>query len=295
MLPEPLRAQLEAPGVKVMIFDCNWPRNYWHKYSIPLNELNYYFTLSLTPQPRGAMGRFEGQEGDERPLGELVFYPADVPLWGHNDGGRQTLLACEISKSKFRSVVGSRRWTDGDLCKAMDLKNQMLRGSMKRLANEAIAPRLASKALVEGLVNVMLVDLVRSLGQDPAIDGHSIEKGGLTPRQLRQIESRIAAEELGLPTVAELAALLGISCRHLLRGYRQATGSTMLGCLQEVQRRRAINLVAGTDMPMKLIAERLGFRSQSSFSTAFQNAVGTSPTAYRHAARAGASGPSRAA
>jgi AraC family transcriptional regulator len=152
---------------------------------------------------------------------------------------------------------------------------------MARLAAEVVTPGFASGAVIESLTTLMIVDTMRALGHGPAKEAGVVAKGGLTSFQLRRIDERIRDDTQMLPTVADLAMELGFSVRHLLRAYRQATGSTLRTCVQRSSHDRAMALLSGTNLPLKTIAYRLGFQSPGSFSTAFRNVMGETPSAFR--------------
>jgi AraC family transcriptional regulator len=97
---------------------------------------------------------------------------------------------------------------------------------------------------------------------------------------LRRIEERVRADG-PTPTLSELAALCGMSPRHLRRAYRQQTGRGLSDLVTEVRTSRAADLLASDGVSLKEISHRLGFAHLSGFSTAFRRATGESPGAYR--------------
>ena len=106
-------------------------------------------------------------------------------------------------------------------------------------------------------------------------------RGGLAPWQLRRLREALSELDGPAPGLVELAHIAGVSPRHLTRAFKQATGRTMGDYVQEVRLDRARDLLAGTDLPLKEIASKLGFASLASFSTAFRRAAGETPTGYR--------------
>lgn len=273
MEPTLLSARSNRPDVEVLLTTHHWRPHHLVTASDRRNILSF----SLSARPPGSRARFHSPGDRFDPVGDIVFLPAGVPMIASCDGGSQTILRCRIDESHFASLGGKAGgWTLDELRKGLNLTGDQLRGSLARLAQEVANPGLASGMLIDSITTTLIVDLLRLLGRG-AEQGRS--GGGLTVRQLRLIEESVRAGPL--PGVGSLAAMLGISSRHLLRGFRKATGTTLRAHLQTASRDRAIDLLTRTDWPIERIARQLGFGSQGSFSTAFRNMLGESPNAFR--------------
>lgn len=81
-----------------------------------------------------------------------------------------------------------------------------------------------------------------------------------------------------VPAVARKA---GIARRTLDRRFKAATGRSVLEEIQICRVTRAAKLLQETNMPVKHIIHRAGFRSAEHLRLAFQKAFGKSPQAYR--------------
>ena len=81
-----------------------------------------------------------------------------------------------------------------------------------------------------------------------------------------------------VPAVARKA---GIARRTLDRRFKAATGRSVLEEIQFCRVSRAARLLQETDMPIKQIVHRAGFRSEEHLRLSFQNAFGKSPKAFR--------------
>lgn len=101
---------------------------------------------------------------------------------------------------------------------------------------------------------------------------------------VERLEARMHALEDGVPTLRELADLAGLSPRHLTRGYKEATGRTLMARQRDIQIELAKDLLRGTE-PLSAIALACGFGSQSHFTHAFGRATGTTPDRWRKAQR----------
>ena len=84
--------------------------------------------------------------------------------------------------------------------------------------------------------------------------------------------------------VADHAAALGVTATHLSRVCRESCGRTASDILAERTMVEARRLLAETGLPVKQVAEMLGFGSAAYFTRAFQNRIGQTPTQFRRAA-----------
>jgi AraC family transcriptional regulator of adaptative response / DNA-3-methyladenine glycosylase II len=96
-------------------------------------------------------------------------------------------------------------------------------------------------------------------------------------RALRLIED--GALDRG--NVGELAQRLGVGARHLSRLFAEHLDASPLQVALSLRTRRAKRLLDGTDLPMRLVAERSGFSSPRRLSAAFTRLYGQPPSAIR--------------
>jgi len=91
-------------------------------------------------------------------------------------------------------------------------------------------------------------------------------------------------EPLDLP---ELASHLGVSYSALRQAFKLHTGLAPHEYQLELRVSEAKKLLAGTGLPVKAIADKLGFQSAYYFSRLFKTKTGLSPEAWRHQAHGG--------
>ncbi|TDL83549.1 AraC family transcriptional regulator [Palleronia sediminis] len=82
-------------------------------------------------------------------------------------------------------------------------------------------------------------------------------------------------------SVASYAARLGVTATHLSRCCKQTSGRTASGLLHDRVTFEARRLLGETDLPVKEVAQRLGFTSAAYFTRAFQARSGLTPTGFR--------------
>ena len=82
-------------------------------------------------------------------------------------------------------------------------------------------------------------------------------------------------------TVADVANYLGISRNYLSDLFRAAIGISPRTYLNNVRLVKSAQLLTGTRLPVRDVAELAGYDNPLSFSRAFKNAFGISPSQYR--------------
>ena len=82
--------------------------------------------------------------------------------------------------------------------------------------------------------------------------------------------------------VAAYAEKLGVTPTHLTRACRQSAGKSASRLLTDRVHYEARRMLTETDLPVKQVAEQLGFRSAAYFSRAFQAQTGSTPSGFRN-------------
>ncbi|HMJ11889.1 MAG TPA: AraC family transcriptional regulator ligand-binding domain-containing protein [Polyangiaceae bacterium] len=93
-------------------------------------------------------------------------------------------------------------------------------------------------------------------------------------------ELRRSDDEVGYPSLEEVAARLFISTRTLKRRLHEQSTS-FLRLLNETRKNDACELLTRTDLSVQAIATRLGYENPANFSRAFAQAIGKPPSVYR--------------
>ena len=112
--------------------------------------------------------------------------------------------------------------------------------------------------------------------------GYSDEReGGLSPGTLRRVRDYIEGHLSENPSLADLAAIAGMSPYHFARTFSRTAGLPPHRYLLNRRLERAKALLSGSRRPIVEIALDLGFGSQGHFHRAFRKHVGTTPGSYR--------------
>ena len=82
-------------------------------------------------------------------------------------------------------------------------------------------------------------------------------------------------------SLEELAGIIHLSPSYFCRRYKQLTGITPMQELKRLRIRVALNLIQGTDLPLKVIASRCGFSNAYHFSRVCREESGHPPSHFR--------------
>lgn len=88
-------------------------------------------------------------------------------------------------------------------------------------------------------------------------------------------------------TLAEVARRSGVSAKHLCQLFSDALGYPPMKTLQLLRLQRGVALLGQSNLSVQEIADRCGFANPLYFSRCFSATYGQSPSAARHAMRAG--------
>jgi AraC family transcriptional regulator len=109
----------------------------------------------------------------------------------------------------------------------------------------------------------------------------------MAPHKLRKavawIDHHLARQEEGRVALRAVAKDVGLSYFHFSRAFKQSMGMTLTNYIAERRIERAKELMKETDLAISEIALRLGFSSQSHFTTSFRRLAGVTPRSFRHA------------
>lgn len=123
----------------------------------------------------------------------------------------------------------------------------------------------------------------RSLREAGLADGRHLAPPSFS-RAAALLKARTLMEHRGefeRGCVARVARTVGMSTAHFARSFRAAYGVTPKHFSQQVLMRRACGLLTDTDLPVRTVADRLGYQDPATFSRAFRQWVGVSPCHYR--------------
>ncbi|RDI68110.1 AraC family transcriptional regulator [Nocardia pseudobrasiliensis] len=168
----------------------------------------------------------------------------------------------------------------------------------KQLGGPAVDFEAMAASLATG--DPLIEQLVRAVGEADAADDLYAESAAAflsvhllvrharaaAPRMREDGRVRAAVammrERFAEPiTLADIAAEAHLSVYHLVRVFREATGTTPHRFLARLRVEQAKRLLRDTELSIDQIAPRCGFGSPGALSTAFLRHTGTRPSVYR--------------
>ncbi len=106
-------------------------------------------------------------------------------------------------------------------------------------------------------------------------------KGGLAPWAERRVREYLNAHFARDTSLAELAALVGLSPFHFTRMFKQSIGVPPYVYLRRLRVARARHLLSATDLPVTDVAALVGYETPQAFARMFRAETGDSPTRWR--------------
>jgi AraC family transcriptional regulator len=272
-------ATLETSMTRLMVSDGQWnqPTEVTSKIDTP--------TMSLLIYGRGYCAEGAFLDGSPRNLckvGRVIFTPHDREVLGRGTSGKMRVVSCSFDRAYCARVVGSLdALSNAQLRSCLDVRSALLPALFTRLMTEALHPGFVSEAVVDSLGQAMLVELSHVVLSREPHQG----RGRLLPRHFRIIDDYLAALTHEAPSVSAIARACGLSERYFAKLFREQTHQSIGRYLKSVQISKARDYLLHTDLPLKEIAYRLGFRQPSNFSDAFRAATGETPGRFRTANR----------
>jgi AraC family transcriptional regulator len=221
--------------------------------------------------------RLEGRtvyDGQDRP-GALTFIPASIER------------ECRYQDA---NLVFSGIWIDPIIqerlsgCDTLPSDRAMINGNddvvstlLMFLGREVVAGQIPGAAYVEHLVALMLLRLA-----DPRpAASQSVRRGFLHRKALSCVQEYIEAHLSADISLSDLAGLLALPIDTFARQFRTTMGLSPYAYVIKRRVEQACSLLSETDLPISEIALRLGFSSQSHFTTTFRRVKGVTPQVYR--------------
>ncbi|MEO9873771.1 MAG: AraC family transcriptional regulator [Anderseniella sp.] len=150
---------------------------------------------------------------------------------------------------------------------------------LHHLLDEVSNPGLGSRAMIRAILLECMIDMLRLrfAAKDQALAWMAVLKDHSVWAALR-----LMLDEPGhAHTVDSLADAVGMSRSAFAKRFSDAYGSGPMELLRDLRMRKAGTLLKQTDLPVKRVAEMVGFSSRSAFSRMFETKTGQSPRSFR--------------
>ena len=160
--------------------------------------------------------------------------------------------------------------------------SEFIRTAFETMLREFSQPQLGTLAMASTLMKQCLILLLRRLHErrDWRIPWLAVLDN---PRLEQPLRAMLDSPEKN-HRVEDLADLAYMSRSSFSEHFSRTFGQPPHEFLAGFRLRRAAQLLANSDLPVKLVADRVGYQSRSSFSRAFKSAYGKDPAGYRKSA-----------
>ena len=218
--------------------------------------------------------------------GDITIVPAGMSTqWRQQDPGTNDALHLYLHPHVVRTTAES---VDFDTAQTLvkpqfGIRDEQIHHIALSLLCELREANVIGRIYADSLAKVLAMQLVRRYSY--VKDVH-VTRGGMAPCKLRKAIEFINANLDKEQTVA-LAAVaeeVHMSYFHFSRAFKQSTGVSPNVYMIEQRIERAKKLLSETDFPIADIALRVGFASQSHFTTTFRRLAWTTPKAFREMA-----------
>ena len=153
------------------------------------------------------------------------------------------------------------------------------------MLTEVTRPSLGTQAMTEVLMKQCLIALLRQHLLRNGVDSPLLT--ALQHPRLTRAVLAILDQPANPHSVGSLADLAGMSRASFAEHFSRAFQQGPIDFLQKIRLRIAARLLTTTDLPLKVIAQTIGYASHSSFTRAFKQAYGAEPLSYRRLSASG--------
>lgn len=196
--------------------------------------------------------------------------------------GDELLAICSRIKVGLRGVSGLVDLVREPLAEHAEA-NSKVALPLERLLEELSTPVLGGRAMIRVLLLECVIHILRKrlLAHDPALNWMS----ALIDEGLWKALRRMLDQPGDPHSVESLAGVAGMSRSSFAERFSTAYGSGPMKLLRDLRMRLAGSLLEQSELPVKRIAELVGFQSRSAFTRTFESVTGKSPRCFRTEAR----------
>lgn len=221
-------------------------------------------------------------------MGESVMPMRAGQVW-LVDGAQPLALSSELGGDRLAVAMGLLRVNLLDGRSMFDFietpyvydaaGTELFTGAIPELLRESAQGGPGSDAIVICLIRRLVTALVR----DAWPNTHQIPSAKISAQgqQFQKIVDLMNKDPARRYTLDNLASTAGMSRTVFHRTFNQTYGVSPLAMLRKFRLKRAELLLRQTNLPIKTIASRLGYKSRSYFWQSFKDAYGVDPESYR--------------
>jgi AraC family transcriptional regulator len=202
---------------------------------------------------------------------------ADVCRW-RCDGVRRIML--QFDQTRFGDAVLSEQLTRMPLRSEREFHDDDLAGVLRAMVHEAAAGSPSGALYAESLSIGVAMRLQQRSAQRYST---ARERGKLSFVQAERVRERVMSMLAKDLSIGELAQVTGFSKTQFVRLFKNSFACTPYEYILKVRLQEAHTLILTSELPLVVIAEEVGFSSQSHMTTAFMRAFDVTPGSLRRA------------
>lgn len=280
IMPDAILASSGGLGWRsLQIFSSSHPP---HAVELPAFE-HHLVVVHLGPDARVMVtagdARFDGRVES----GAVSVIPAgEASTWRYVGADRVEALYVFLAPAAVLSAAAACGLDEGlvALEATIAVVDEQLRHVGMSLLYELGDAHLVGGLYADALAGALAAQLVKRYS---VLRTAHLSRGGIAPRKLRRA-LELMSEGLGREggvALADVAAAAGMSYFYFFRAFKRSMGVSPNRWVAERRVERAKRLLEDTSLPIAEIALRVGFASQSHFTTTFRRLAGSTPGAYR--------------
>jgi len=224
--------------------------------------------------------------GGPGPAREIVPDEVDLDRLAAAGPGTDVLLGGRIDLTPTGRALLVRALPPVAHVRASAARATNLRASLERLFDEATGGRIGAAFAIRQYGQLLLLDVLRAYVDQADLPPSWLRL--LTDDRLRPALAAMHAEPARSWSLPELARIAAMSRTTFASRFRAVAAMPPLTYLNHWRMMLAQRALRDGDVAVGQLAYRLGYGSESAFSTAFKRAVGESPLRYRRRVRTGA-------
>jgi AraC family transcriptional regulator len=240
---------------------------------------DHLITMSLNDKCEGEIRLASGFRARDQQKGTVCVIPSRHPFAVDFIGESEHLAIFLDPSLVLRAAAESRSSGQIEVVESSNPNDPVINTIGLALMAELESQQENGRLYAESLANILALHLVRHYSTPS--NGHRKFVGGLSGHKLHLMFEFIEANYARDLSLAELAAVGGMSTFHFAREFKRATGTTPHQYLMKVRIERAKELLSKSEMPLVDVGFQAGFSHQSHFSRLFRKLTGTTPQSYR--------------
>jgi len=240
---------------------------------------DHLITLSLNEKCEGEIRLASGFRARNQNKGTICVIPSGHPFAVDFQGESEHLAIFLDPSLVLRAAAESHVASNVEVVESFAPSDPVISSVGLALMAELESENENGRLYAESLANILALHLVRHY--TTSANGVHRHVGGLSGHKLRLVREFINANYALDLSLAELAAVAGMSTFHFAREFKRAAGSTPHQYLMKLRIERAKELLAKSEMSLVDVGCQSGFSHQSHFSRLFRKLTGTTPQSYR--------------